>query len=199
LLNAPKSNRPVSNLVHDNSLASEVVGKGQSLALTVSDHHFLKPGSQLHVELHSEPLRVGQLIVNSLGGAEGVVQIPDKIPTGFHTLHVFGETDLSERVDIYKSIYVPEPNRTSTVSTQTTNSRAAQPLQSPLATQTNNVPVEETGNKEAVAARQTTQSSSLAKTDHLSFLNFEVLKIAVAWSVVALAGVWLALLHRRGG
>lgn len=79
--------------------------KGQSLDLKL-ENYFGLPGTYFSVVLHSEPIYVGDLLVNSEGAVAGSITIPPSTPAGYHTLVLSGQTFSGESVEYYQNILV---------------------------------------------------------------------------------------------
>lgn len=106
ILSAPKTNRQVRQIVHDDSLVSELVMVGEPVLLQISAQHFLRPHSSYRVELHSDPINLGSFKTDAAGGAEPSIIVPTAINPGWHTLHIIGVTVEGTAVDIYKTVYI---------------------------------------------------------------------------------------------
>lgn len=107
LLAAPKSNRSVRQLEYDAAIAADRIAANSNLTIALEGSaHFLEPGSQVTIELHSEPIRLGTAIVKPDSSVTSIVTIPAEISDGFHTLHVLGHDVVGNAIDVYKTLYV---------------------------------------------------------------------------------------------
>lgn len=68
------------------------------------------PGSTVSVEVHSDPLALGEFTVDSTGAADFTLNLPASLSEGYHTLHVFGTSFSGEAVDIYQVIKYQPPD-----------------------------------------------------------------------------------------
>lgn len=107
LLIAPRSGRMVRDLEYDDQLWPNVIMPGASITVDIdSNRHFLQPGSTVNVELHSQSIALGQFRVDGQGSLQALVTIPLDAPSGFHTVHLFGQNILGSPIDIYQTVYV---------------------------------------------------------------------------------------------
>lgn len=128
ILQAPRSNRPINETVHDDSIAVDEISPGKLLAIdTDSDRHFLEPNTEFSVEIHSEPVELGKFKTDSKGGVHTTVNIPDDLPSGYHSLHIFGRTILGGTIDIYKSVYAPTTAKETTAGPELAKAEMANP------------------------------------------------------------------------
>jgi hypothetical protein len=81
------------------------VEKGVEFVIQTS---LLAAGSVAHIELHSDPLALGGATVGSDGSLVRSLTLPDTVPTGYHTLHIYGTSPSGEAVDIYQILYVAD-------------------------------------------------------------------------------------------
>lgn len=71
----------------------------------------LQPGSTANLEIHSNPIKLGDFIVSSDGSLAADIVIPDYLEDGYHTYHLYGRSFAGEAVDIYQSfIYKSKPD-----------------------------------------------------------------------------------------
>ena len=71
-----------------------------------------EPGSQVSVELHSDPQTLASLTAGSNGGLVTTLTLPADTPEGYHTLHILGTAITGEQIDYYQVIsyiVIPEP------------------------------------------------------------------------------------------
>jgi len=77
------------------------------------------PGSQVRIELRSEPTVLGTLIADQYGAAEGELILPLSVQPGAHTVHAFGTSPDGTAIDVYQFIDINEQGQaTPTVSTK---------------------------------------------------------------------------------
>jgi len=65
-----------------------------------------EPGSNVRIEMRSNPVTLATLVVDTRGELEGRINIPSDSMHGFHTLHVLGENREGASVDVYQTITV---------------------------------------------------------------------------------------------
>ena len=109
LLNAPKSNRQVRIISNDNRTSNDVVYRQGWWQTTINAAKVvLKASTGFTVWLNSTPVNLGTFNSDSLGNLTVNANIPADTPTGFHTVHIYGQNASGEDVDIYKTIYVAD-------------------------------------------------------------------------------------------
>jgi lysophospholipase L1-like esterase len=69
----------------------------------------LQPHSTVRVELHSEPIKLGEYVVGGSGVLEQLITLPQDTPVGFHTLRLFGFESTGEPIEHYQQVFVPGP------------------------------------------------------------------------------------------
>lgn len=106
ILNAPASGRALNYVNYNTDTKDNVVYRGGIWDTTINVAEFYV--SALKIVLNSEPTYLGTFSPDSDGNLNLSLTIPDTIPTGFHTLHLYGQNVAGEPVDIYKTIYVAE-------------------------------------------------------------------------------------------
>ncbi len=107
LLQAPKTNRAINETVNDDTIAEDTI-YSKAVVAVAADHqqHLLEPSSEVSIELHSESTLLGKFKADEKGGVRASVTIPEDLPAGFHTLHIFGRTILGNSIDIYKTVHL---------------------------------------------------------------------------------------------
>ncbi|HET9434425.1 MAG TPA: hypothetical protein VFO37_11745, partial [Chitinophagaceae bacterium] len=70
------------------------------------DPFSLQPGSTVNIEIHSDPINLGDYTVQQDGGLSEDIILPPTIPAGFHTLHIYGNSYSGESVDLTQVIEV---------------------------------------------------------------------------------------------
>jgi lysophospholipase L1-like esterase len=109
LLNAPKSGRPVNNLVPDN-IADRFVKPGSVLQLRVNgarDSLKSKGHYIVHLDGPTGPV-LGNLDAGSSGNLAGTVTLPDDITQDTHTIDVIGPGPTDRQLDITETMYVAD-------------------------------------------------------------------------------------------
>lgn len=66
----------------------------------------LMPNSMVEVELHSDPVSLGQYSVDPNGVLDAQVILPDNTQPGVHQIHVLGHDRYGNTVDYYTSFYL---------------------------------------------------------------------------------------------
>lgn len=107
ILNVARQNRAISNTQYNDDMTDDVLFQGTSSDLKVKGLDYsLTPGNSYRTELQSDPVNLGNFSSDSSGSISAQIQIPNDVPIGFHTLHVYGTNIADENVDIYKDVYV---------------------------------------------------------------------------------------------
>ena len=70
----------------------------------------LKPNSTIKRELHSDPVDLGEVIVNEDGSLDTTFTIPNSTPVGYHTLIITGESYSGEPIELTQTILVTSDN-----------------------------------------------------------------------------------------
>jgi hypothetical protein len=65
-----------------------------------------KPNSHVKLEIHSEPTRLGDYIVDSQGQLVISLEIPSNVPAGYHTLYAIGEDVAGELISMWQTVEV---------------------------------------------------------------------------------------------
>ena len=69
----------------------------------------LEPNSTVRLEIHSEPITLGEFVANEGGLLEIAVPVPQDVGPGFHTLRLHGTETTGDPVEYYEHILVPGP------------------------------------------------------------------------------------------
>lgn len=69
----------------------------------------LKPGSEVTIEIHSDPTHIGTFVAKADGTVDIPIDMPPNIVSGFHTLRVSGFNTTGEPVEYYEHIFIPGP------------------------------------------------------------------------------------------
>lgn len=106
-LQAPKTNRIIRSLKHYTGTDGGVItaGKRWTLRATNLDIVFAA-NSKVQAVLRSNPLALGEYILNQDGTINIAADIPSTLSPGFHTLHLYGKNSSGEDIDVYKTVYV---------------------------------------------------------------------------------------------
>ncbi len=107
ILQAPVTGRVVNTTSYDDELVNDTVIRGTTNNIYAQGLDFsLSPNSSYDITLHSEPINIGTFKTDANGNLKVAIQIPTNVPTGMHTLHIYGVNIAGEPVDIYKTLYV---------------------------------------------------------------------------------------------
>jgi hypothetical protein len=107
ILNAPHIGREVRSTSFTPELAPNVLFKSQQFKLVLAGaEHGILPKSLVKAEIQSDPVSLGSFTTDSLGNLSANPVLPDSIPVGFHTLHVYGTNLDGGQIDLFKTIYV---------------------------------------------------------------------------------------------
>lgn len=107
ILDAPKQNRPVNIVQHNDNMSDDTLFRGTSSEIKIQGLDYsLNPNGSYRAELHSEPVNLGSLTSDLNSNLSGQIQIPNDTPIGFHTLHFYGINLAGENLDIYKEVYI---------------------------------------------------------------------------------------------
>lgn len=70
------------------------------------------PGSNIHVEVHSDPISLGDYTTDSNGQISTQFTIPSTVPAGYHTIHMIGTSISGQQIDLYQPLTVvgADPN-----------------------------------------------------------------------------------------
>lgn len=88
-------------------IAEDSTHRGSSLSVDIPSG-VLSPNSVVDIELHSEPLRLGSWTTDSDGRLKETVTIPDTVPAGIHTLHIYGISTGMSDINIYDVVALDE-------------------------------------------------------------------------------------------
>jgi lysophospholipase L1-like esterase len=106
---APKSGRPINQLVWDASITSGAAQKNQGLALTINGGtDGLAPNSDYRVMLDRGDTDVGHATTDGNGDIATTVIIPGDTDPGTHTIDVTGQNPAGEPIDVSGPVYVPD-------------------------------------------------------------------------------------------
>lgn len=67
-----------------------------------------KANSPLNLTVRSNPQSLGQILTDDKGGYSGRLKLPDNLESGYHTLHLKGESYSGEPIDLYQIFIVNE-------------------------------------------------------------------------------------------
>ncbi|HRQ86588.1 MAG TPA: hypothetical protein PLY16_00590, partial [Candidatus Saccharibacteria bacterium] len=88
-------------------LQSETIAavSGDSVRIAVPSGYFASH-SQVKIDIHSDPYSFGQLEVDEAGSLMTVLELPNHIPDGYHTVYVTGTSLLGESITLYDVVSV---------------------------------------------------------------------------------------------
>ena len=69
----------------------------------------LLPNSDVRVEISSDIQVLGQFIANNDGSLNIIVDLPNNIDDGFHTMHLYGTSSIGEFIELYQVISYEKP------------------------------------------------------------------------------------------
>jgi len=64
----------------------------------------LYPDSTVDIEIHSEPISLGQFVVAGDGSLSATLRLPENLDEGYHTIHLYGTSYSGRPVDLYQII-----------------------------------------------------------------------------------------------
>lgn len=102
------SDEPIDFPMPKSGLMSVVEGE-ESGELNVTVYGF-SPSSQVIVELHSDPMILGDFTANPSGVLQTTLLLPNELESGIHTLHAYGIDQYGQSVDAYQTLYVGASN-----------------------------------------------------------------------------------------
>lgn len=112
-LQAPKTNRVMRKIMHYTGTDGGVYELGKTWLYDYNPTvRVLKAGSKVYGWLKSDPVYLGEFTVNPDGSVVATGQLPNNIPAGFHTFHLYGKNTSDEDIDITQTIYVTDGTTT---------------------------------------------------------------------------------------
>jgi lysophospholipase L1-like esterase len=107
LQNVPKTGRTMRYVQIVTGLVSDVLDPRSyiNFALDQSDT-LLKAGGIYNLVLNSDPINLGNFTAGADGKLTVSAQLPQDVPPGFHTLHVYGTDALGNPIDIQQVVYI---------------------------------------------------------------------------------------------
>jgi len=107
ILDEPQSGRAINVTQYDPGISDDVIYKGSLGNISVNGiDHSLPGGSTLQASLHSDPVVLGSFTTDTVGNLSAQILIPDSVPPGYHSLHIYSTDLTGQSVDIYKTIYI---------------------------------------------------------------------------------------------
>lgn len=91
----------------DSGLAFVKMGASQIISV---DPLVFQPDTTVNVEIHSDPVSLGDFTTNDNGSLSGDITIPTTIAAGFHTIHIQGTSFTGQSIDYEQIIEVHGPN-----------------------------------------------------------------------------------------
>lgn len=114
ILQVSKTNRPIKIIRNVTGTNGGVIETGKTMFMRYTPAGWtIKAGSKVKAWLHSDPYYLGEFPVNSDGTIDVSFTLPDSIPNGIHTLHLYGQNTGDEDMDLYQIVYVSDGNTTS--------------------------------------------------------------------------------------
>lgn len=107
-VNAPSSiyfDKGAPSSVNTTMLANSKPSKGSKQKVALAKNS-LQPGSSARVEIRSKPVDLGSYTVLNDGSMKETITIPDNIPTGYHTLFIYGKSASGEDIKITQTLLV---------------------------------------------------------------------------------------------
>lgn len=107
-VNAPSSiyfDKGAPSSVNTTMLANSKPSKGSKQKVALAKNS-LQPGSSARVEIRSKPVDLGSYTVLNDGSMKETITIPDNIPTGYHTLFIYGKSASGENIKITQTLLV---------------------------------------------------------------------------------------------
>ena len=84
---------------------ADILQSGRQLSITLPAFS-VQPGSSARIEIHSDPMTLGNLSADSRGGISGNVTIPTSVEEGHHTLHLYGTGVDGGMIDVYQFVSI---------------------------------------------------------------------------------------------
>jgi lysophospholipase L1-like esterase len=107
LAGAPRSNRPTSLSLNDETLVPDIVAPLSVQVVAVGSRTaLLKSSSPFNVKIDTASTPIATITTDAAGGLSGNIQIPESTPCGLHSFHVTGQNIIRQPVDITKEVYV---------------------------------------------------------------------------------------------
>lgn len=82
------------------------------------------PNSEVQIEITSTPQSLGTFLTDSFGGIETLLQLPNDLMEGYHTVHIYGTSYTGQAIEIYQIIKYEKPQVAPEI-TSTPNETAA--------------------------------------------------------------------------
>ena len=90
-------------------LVDDRINKNQSYNLFVNQAETgFDPFETFSIEIHSTPINVGTFQTNSEGDINISMIIPDTVPPGYHTVHIYGQNSADQQLDVYDYVLIGE-------------------------------------------------------------------------------------------
>ncbi len=102
---APSAFTPVRIGYYIGDNLNSVFVKGSVQRIT-SRNTLLQPNTTFNVFFHSEPTYAGTVRTDADGYVDSDITVPNSLPPGFHTLHIYAKDVGGEEVDLYDTIYI---------------------------------------------------------------------------------------------
>lgn len=107
ILKADKANRHIRIIQNITGTNAGIIEFGKTWTTEYTGVGLtLKAGSTLRGWLNSTPVDLGTFTPASDGKITLQVTLPSTVPSGFHTLHLYGKNTSEEDIDLYQTVYV---------------------------------------------------------------------------------------------
>jgi len=107
ILDAPHSGRQINTPQYDPGIAPDLAYRGAAASVSINGaDHSMASGFSFQAQLHSDPIILGNYQTGVGGNLTVQVPIPATMPTGYHSLHFYGQDVSGQSIDIYKTIYI---------------------------------------------------------------------------------------------
>jgi hypothetical protein len=103
ILGVREMGRTLNAVRYASDIAGEVMYRTSPVTVTASGFQRL---SEVKAMLHSEPIDLGTFRVDEYGKLVGNITIPDWVPIGFHTLHLYGKDVSGRPIDMQRVVFV---------------------------------------------------------------------------------------------
>lgn len=107
ILQAPKAQRPINEVLHSENDFTRQVQSGQAATYDYTEfNRYLAPNTTGTISLHSSPTDLGSVHVDANGEIHVSLTIPAGTLPGLHTIHMYVTNIAGQPVDIQTMVYV---------------------------------------------------------------------------------------------
>ncbi len=111
ILSVPKTNRTMRIIKNTTGTNGGAIELGKTWVTEYSGlASLIKASSTVRGWLNSDPVDLGTFNTDASGNVTIQITLAGSVPTGFHTLHLYGKNTSDEDVDIYETVYVSGDN-----------------------------------------------------------------------------------------